>query len=260
LFCGFWLNNKYDVIENTDHCYFFMTVSLSQGPLSEDERRAEIHKQKLLLFDRDSERRTRVFDDQADYFSTETEAWLDPAELEARRKLRAEAEAARQRQRSTLTVTFDFAGRQVVSHAADADRAALDKRFGVAEQPQSQGDAEIEKRLAAELDAVERVKLLSMAGKDKAAPAPAAAVALTKPAAAAAASAAPVAPLRIKPSDNIEMRPIALAREHAAPKKGGGEQKTSKANGKAKAKNHAAAIATGKNKHDKVQSEHDELF
>jgi hypothetical protein len=235
--------------------------------LTEDERRAEIHKQKLLLFDRDSERRTRVFDDQADYFSTETEAWLDPAELAARRKLRAEAEAARQRQRSTLTLTFDFAGRQVVSHAGDADRAVLDKRFGVAEQPQSQGDAEMEKRLAAELDAVERIKLLSINDKEKTA---ASSVITTTTTIAAKSqsnepdislSTEPIAPLRIKPSDNIEMRPIALAREHddsqatsGATKKKNDKKKKKKNENKQK-KNNAE-----KSKHEKVQSAHDELF
>jgi hypothetical protein len=226
------------------------------------------------LFDRDSERRTRVFDDQADYFSTDTEAWLDPAELAARRKLRAEVEAARQRQRSTLTVTFDFAGRQVVSHADDADRVALDKRFGVVEQSSSVGDAELEKRLAAELDEVERVKLISMVDKSVLSPAAPAAVAAASSSSSAVASVdvplstALIAPLQIKPSDNIEMRPIALPREHHAGEanKKSASKKSNNENNKQQSKrgksnvSTAIAAATGKKKHEKVQSEHDELF
>lgn len=198
LFCGFWLNAQY------------------AGALSEAERRAEIHKQKLLLFDRESEKRTRVYDDQADYFSTDNEAWLDPAELASRRKARAEAEAARQRQRTTLTVTFDFAGRQVVAQTDDANRAALEKRFGVEERPDvAAADAQLERRLAAELDEVERAKQLSAAagassGASAAAPAGAWAQARTDAATPAPAGAVPVQ--RITPSGNIAMRPMALPR------------------------------------------------
>lgn len=217
-----------------------------------------------------------MFDDQADYFSTDTEAWLDPAELAARRKLRAEVEAARQRQRSTLTVTFDFAGRQVVSHADDADRAALDKRFGVVEQQSSSvGDAELEKRLAAELDEVERVKLISMTDKSvpSTAVAPAGAAASSSSSVATSSvdvhlSTAPIAPLQIKPSDNIEMRPIALPREshHAseASKKSASKNNNNNENKQSKrGKSNvstAVAGAGGKKRHEKVQSEHDELF
>jgi len=202
LFCGFWLNTQY------------------AGALTEDERRAEIHKQKLLLFDRESEKRTRVYDDQADYFSTDNEAWLDPAELASRRKARAEAEAARQRQRTTLTVTFDFAGRQVVAQTEDANRAALEKRFGVEERPDvAAADAQLERRLAAELDDVERAKLLSAAASSSASAsaAPVAGVwaqARSGDASAAAATAA-VPVQRIKPSSNIAMRPMALPRASA---------------------------------------------
>jgi hypothetical protein len=197
LFCGFWLNAHY------------------AGALSDAERRAEIHKQKLLMFDRDSERRTRVFDDQADYFNTDNEAWLDPAELATRRKARADADAARQRQRNTLTVTFDFAGRQIVAQTDDANRAALDQRFGVEQKPDiAAEDAALERRLAAELSEVERVKLLSAADQREASAAPAAPAPSTTSSAAhgAALGGAAVPVQRIKPSDNIAMRPLALRR------------------------------------------------
>jgi hypothetical protein len=197
LFCGFWLNAHY------------------AGALSDAERRAEIHKQKLLMFDRDSERRTRVFDDQADYFNTDNEAWLDPAELAKRRKARADADAARQRQRNTLTVTFDFAGRQIVAQTDDANRAALDQRFGVEQKPDiAAEDAALERRLAAELSEIERVKLLSAADQREASEAPAAPAPSTISATAHAVEigGAAVSVQRIKPSDNIAMRPLALRR------------------------------------------------
>ncbi|KAH7961261.1 hypothetical protein HPB52_006391 [Rhipicephalus sanguineus] len=85
------------------------------GNLTVDEGLAKAieHKNRLLEYDRTSERRTRVIDDNADYYSSDNK-WLTLEQREMIRKkeqeLRAEQHASRRQQK----VTLDFAGRQVV--------------------------------------------------------------------------------------------------------------------------------------------------
>lgn len=85
-----------------------MNQTMDEGLLKAIE-----HKNKLLEYDRTSERRTRVIDDNCDYYSSDNK-WLTTEQRELVRKkekeLRDEQEASRRRQK----ITLDFAGRQVV--------------------------------------------------------------------------------------------------------------------------------------------------
>lgn len=75
-------------------------------------------KQRLLNYERTAAERTRVIDDQADYYAYETNTWLSSEERAA-----AEArvlERERQRQEARKRVVFDLAGRRVL--AEDDDR------------------------------------------------------------------------------------------------------------------------------------------
>ena len=68
------------------HCSNLIeNVAVSSIPGEVDE--AMLHKERLLKFDRESAKRTAVFDDQADYFQNSTSTWLtDNEQQEARSK------------------------------------------------------------------------------------------------------------------------------------------------------------------------------
>ena len=79
-----------------------------------NQAKAEKHKNTLLEYDRTSEKRTQVIDDESDYFSIEAEKWMTK---EQRSKLKQrEKEVWEQRHGSRLNkkYNFDFAGRKVV--------------------------------------------------------------------------------------------------------------------------------------------------
>ena len=81
--------------------------------------KAENLKNKLLEYDRTSEKRTKVIDDESDYFAVDSDKWLTQ---EQRKKLKEKEKAVHdQRHGSRLNkkYTFDFAGRQVVEDTFD---------------------------------------------------------------------------------------------------------------------------------------------
>ena len=81
--------------------------------------KAENLKNKLLEYDRTSEKRTKVIDDESDYFAVDSDKWLTK---EQRKKLKEKEKAIHeQRHGSRLNkkYTFDFAGRQVVEDTFD---------------------------------------------------------------------------------------------------------------------------------------------
>jgi len=75
---------------------------------------AVMNKNKLLEYDRNSERRTKVIDDESDYFSIDSYKWMTP---EQKTKLKAREEELRQKRygsRLDRKLDFDFAGRRIV--------------------------------------------------------------------------------------------------------------------------------------------------
>ncbi|MGH0125364.1 UNVERIFIED_CONTAM: hypothetical protein FKN15_028745, partial [Acipenser sinensis] len=72
------------------------------------------HKDKLLEFDKNSVRRTKVIDDQSDYFSADSNQWLSQAEREALRKRGEELRELCHASRQGRKITFDFTGRQIL--------------------------------------------------------------------------------------------------------------------------------------------------
>lgn len=64
-------------------------------------------------------RRTQVLDDEADYFSTDSNQWLSPGEREALRKREEELQQLRHATRRDGKITLDFAGRQVLEEGGD---------------------------------------------------------------------------------------------------------------------------------------------
>ncbi|XP_034245904.1 activating signal cointegrator 1 [Thrips palmi] len=85
---------------------------MSQGKPS-DVDAAVAQRNRLLEYDRTSERRTKVIDDESDYYSSSS-VWLSETE---RQKLKSQEDAERARKhasRRDARFTLDFAGRQVV--------------------------------------------------------------------------------------------------------------------------------------------------
>ena len=90
-------------------------------------QRATEHKDRLIQFDRSSAARTKVIDDQTDYFNADANKcththsfitplthsrWLTPEERAAIRARDARIKQAKDESRHAMTVTLDFAGRQ----------------------------------------------------------------------------------------------------------------------------------------------------
>lgn len=85
-----------------------------RAKIKESYVQAEKHKDKLLEFDRTSVRRTQVIDDEADYFSTDSNQWLSKDDRELLRKREEELRSQRHVSRKDRKITLDFAGRQVI--------------------------------------------------------------------------------------------------------------------------------------------------
>ncbi|KAG8236962.1 hypothetical protein J437_LFUL016159, partial [Ladona fulva] len=68
---------------------------------------------RLLEYDRTSERRTKVIDDENDYFSLNS-AWLTKEERDQLQRREMELKAKRDESRLNKKITFDFSGRRLM--------------------------------------------------------------------------------------------------------------------------------------------------
>ncbi|CAH0713138.1 unnamed protein product, partial [Brenthis ino] len=83
------------------------------------------HRNRLLEYDRTSEKRTKVTDDDSDYFSSNS-VWLNSTEKEKLQKYQQTLHDKKHASRLNKKMTFDFAGRQIVEdttieHEVDED-------------------------------------------------------------------------------------------------------------------------------------------
>eukprot|EP00043_Microstomoeca_roanoka_P014564 m.144588 g.144588 ORF g.144588 m.144588 type:complete len:614 (-) comp16045_c2_seq1:107-1948(-) len=76
--------------------------------------RALARKDMLLDFDRNSAKRTRVIDDEADYFSTDSNKWLSRKQRDELQQKEEELRQQRHDARRNRMLTIDFAGRRIV--------------------------------------------------------------------------------------------------------------------------------------------------
>lgn len=84
---------------------------------------------RLLEYDRNSEKRTTVIDDESDYFKANS-VWLSDAERKKMEKLESELREKKHASRMSRKVTIDFTGRQVVEEpqlAIDVEDEILNK-------------------------------------------------------------------------------------------------------------------------------------
>mmetsp|Transcript_23048 Transcript_23048/g.26296 ORF Transcript_23048/g.26296 Transcript_23048/m.26296 type:complete len:323 (-) Transcript_23048:154-1122(-) len=99
--------------EGYDYCPFcgFLVdkigemANAGENPLASDK--AWQHKERLLRFDRDSARRTVIWDDQEDYFSSSKSTWLSEEEkTNAHQKETERNKKLHERQKQTLNIVF----------------------------------------------------------------------------------------------------------------------------------------------------------
>lgn len=84
-------------------------LSFADAP-QDGQTKAEQHKNMLLEFDRTSEQRTKVIDDESDYFSMQNDQWLTPQQRKALQKRAEEINNKRHGSRLDKKFTLDFAG------------------------------------------------------------------------------------------------------------------------------------------------------
>ncbi|XP_065188742.1 activating signal cointegrator 1-like [Sycon ciliatum] len=77
-------------------------------------RKAEELKTRLLDYDKTSVQRTRVIDDESDYFAADTNSWLSKEDRKTLQARQEELHEQRHATRSQRKVTIDFAGRRVL--------------------------------------------------------------------------------------------------------------------------------------------------
>ncbi|EDO46391.1 predicted protein [Nematostella vectensis] len=88
--------------------------------------KAIAHKNKLLEYDKTSVCRTKVIDDECDYFSTDGNKWLSKKEKEQLTVKEEELRAKRHGSRRDMKITLDFAGRRVVEENSTFDMYGQD--------------------------------------------------------------------------------------------------------------------------------------
>ena len=118
---------------------------LAATPLPSDPAlsSALAHKNKLLGFDRTAAKRTKVIDDESDYFSADSNRWLSPEERDARKKTEEKRRLMREEAKKKITITLDFAGRRVVTEDHSADVPDL---YAELAEPMTQQSLDIVKR------------------------------------------------------------------------------------------------------------------
>uniref|UniRef100_A0A2P2I2W1 Activating signal cointegrator 1-like n=1 Tax=Hirondellea gigas TaxID=1518452 RepID=A0A2P2I2W1_9CRUS len=85
---------------------------ISVKDIAADIQRAVDHKNKLLEYDKTSEKRTKVLDDQSDYFDSNSK-WVSKSDQEKLQAREAELKI-KQYDRSTKNVTIDLLGRKII--------------------------------------------------------------------------------------------------------------------------------------------------
>lgn len=99
-------------------------VSESEATLSVADKNLQeaiAHKNKLIEFDKSGVRRTKVIDDECDYFASDSNRWLSKKEKDALRKKEEELREKRHGSRRQMKITLDFAGRRVIDENQPCD-------------------------------------------------------------------------------------------------------------------------------------------
>ncbi|XP_052829197.1 activating signal cointegrator 1 isoform X2 [Octopus bimaculoides] len=98
-----------------------LRLSTENGTCSQSAElsKAVDYKNRLLDYDNTSVKRTQVIDDDADYFSSDSQ-WLSKSEREVLKRREDELRNIRFQSRRDRKITFDFAGRRIVDEEEEA--------------------------------------------------------------------------------------------------------------------------------------------
>lgn len=115
LFCGNLVCTEEEsrVIESTSKKGEHLKKTLLQQQRPKGWEEALAMRNRLLEYDRSSEKRTTVIDDESDYFKTNS-VWLSDDERAKLKKLEDEMKEKRHASRLAQKVTIDFTGRQII--------------------------------------------------------------------------------------------------------------------------------------------------
>jgi len=116
LFCGNLVVTKEEqiVLDRKSKKSEQLYKKLAGGDGREQYQKAIDRKERLLEYDANCEKRTRVIDDENDYFAVDSNKWLTPEQREALKKKKEELHNEKHKSRLDRRMTFDFAGRKVV--------------------------------------------------------------------------------------------------------------------------------------------------
>lgn len=92
-------------------------VKTESSAADEGLQKAIAHKNRLIEYDKSGVRRTKVIDDECDYFASDTNRWLSKQERDALRKKEDELREKRHGSRRQMKITLDFAGRKVIDES-----------------------------------------------------------------------------------------------------------------------------------------------
>ncbi|KAL5201680.1 hypothetical protein ABZP36_036034 [Zizania latifolia] len=98
-------------------------------PLSETESAAEAYAKRLVDYDRNSAARTKVYDDQSDYFEMEGNSWLSSKEKSDLKKQHEDSQEAAEKDKGKVVITFDLVGRKVVLNKDEATELESEHRI-----------------------------------------------------------------------------------------------------------------------------------
>lgn len=115
LFCGNLVctEDEHKLIESSSKKGDNLKKTLLQQQRPKGWEEAVAMRNRLIDYDRTSEKRTTVIDDESDYFKTNS-VWLSDAERAKLKKLEEEMNAKKHASRRSQKITIDFAGRQIV--------------------------------------------------------------------------------------------------------------------------------------------------
>lgn len=115
LFCGNLVctEDELRLISSSSKKGEHLKKSLQQLDRPNGWKEAVAMRNRLLEYDRTSERRTTVIDDEFDYFKSNS-VWLSDAERKKLEKLEREMQEKKHSSRRTKKITIDFAGREIV--------------------------------------------------------------------------------------------------------------------------------------------------
>uniref|UniRef100_A0A182Y7J0 Uncharacterized protein n=1 Tax=Anopheles stephensi TaxID=30069 RepID=A0A182Y7J0_ANOST len=141
LFCGSLVCTEHEqrTIESSSRKGDSLRRSLMEQNRPAGWEEALAMRNRLLEYDRNSEKRTTVIDDEADYFKTHS-IWLSDAERRKLAQLEEELREKRHASRLARKVTLDFAGRQVLDEAvlSTEDMEEIFRQASLVDAPQTE--------------------------------------------------------------------------------------------------------------------------